>query len=250
MKLPKEFKTTKEFNEKTNSIFLNAYRAKFGIHHKTASFVFRYFLRGAITGVAFMLVIGSTAVFADQQNVNPDHPLYPLKRSYESVNLALSKESEKPVVYLKYAERRFGEIREIKLQNKQHKNIPTLINDLREDLKKSFSTLENEPLEIKLTSENQSAMSRVSNVILATSSLEEDQPPTPANRKDNLRNNSKRESSAKAEKNIAKNKSICKSWRELIGSEFPEVRQLIENQPNFMQRFERGCSPIIQKVED
>ncbi|MDI6734417.1 MAG: DUF5667 domain-containing protein [Patescibacteria group bacterium] len=251
MKLPKELKTSKDFNEKARNAFLNAYQAKFSVYQRASNYAFRYFFRGIISGVAFMLVISGTAVFADQQNVTPDNLLYSLKRSYESVNLVLSSEIEKPNVHLKYAERRLNEIKQIKKINNRHEKITSLVEDLKGEIKGSFITLENKVPEIDLTSldapvqgfgesingiQNKSSpiLKMTSSVILREAKSFKEDDVNDASGQKNKERVQKREKSKEQ-------KDICKSWQDFISSEMPEIKQIIEDRPNFIRRFEKGC---------
>lgn len=107
--------------------------------------VFRYSLASILL---ILMLGGGSIIFAEKQNVNPDHPLYEFKKLGESIQIKLAAEEEKPLLHKEFAERRLEEIKQLKveLQETQQKEVQdnengkealnrrqTIINNLEED---------------------------------------------------------------------------------------------------------------------
>jgi len=138
----KEYAPTQEFVEKTKAAYLAAFRKKFPAMHSVGRlYALRYYVRGFAAGIALMIVVSGAATYADQKNVGPESILYPLKRSKEIVDVTLVDPSEKPIVHLKLAQRRFEEIEKMKEKNPQNPRIENLSKDLDRALYNSFEAI-------------------------------------------------------------------------------------------------------------
>lgn len=93
--------------------------------------------------MAVMAIISGASVYADQTNVSPGSILYPLKRTQEFMRLLVTAETEKPALHLKLAERRLLEIQEVRDSDPESPKISRLTNDLREEVKNSLITINN-----------------------------------------------------------------------------------------------------------
>ena len=255
-KKPQDFqkllKPSHDFVRRTGFLFLSAFSQRFGRDLGPATpKVFRYFLRGLASGVALMLVITSSAAYADQKNVGPDNLLYPLKRAQEVVNLTLSNAEEKPVLHLKLAERRLEEIEEVKQKDPSSGKISGLSDDLRKELRNSAGALNgNEVQEEDMTmvgNGNESAKK------LKGNKDEPSQPETKTSIQSGSFATSAQGSIQTKQKSFSKSQvfteksgpSICASFRALITSQNFEVQQVIGDNPKLIEKFEKKCLPIV-----
>jgi hypothetical protein len=130
------------FVAKTRARFLQAFRE---VSPEELSMPVRRtpaFAGGFASGLALAVLVSSGAVYANEEDVAPSHALYPLKRAHEFFVLTLSSESEKPLRYLRLAERRLGEIETMKRIDPLHAIIPELRVELEEAVAHSLPTLE------------------------------------------------------------------------------------------------------------
>jgi hypothetical protein len=72
---------------------------------------------GLASFLAVFLSGSGLTVFAEKANVGASHPLYPLKRISETVQIKLAPSDNKVSLHNEFAERRLGEIKEIKTTN-------------------------------------------------------------------------------------------------------------------------------------
>ena len=234
----KLLKPSAEFVRKTGFLFLSAFSQKFGRDlGPAAPKAFRYFLRGLASGVALMLIISSSAAYADQKNVGPNNLLYPLKRAQEAVNLTLSAPEEKPVLHLKLAERRLEEIEEVKQKDPSSEKISGLSDDLRKELRNSVRALNGDEVQ-------EEDMAGAENKLGETSSVPQVRVITPS--QPVTETSTKQKSFSKRQVFIEKSgPSICESFGTLLSSQNDEVQGIIKENPRFLEKFEKKCLPVV-----
>lgn len=95
-------------------VFLGEFDKKFpgwtAGEHQIRKRALRYAL---VFALIFLIINGSTIVFADQADVNADSPLYVFKRAGENIQLRLASPEQEPVLRYKFAKRRLTEINSI-----------------------------------------------------------------------------------------------------------------------------------------
>lgn len=141
MNIKKFYKPDKAFLERTRHAYLLHYRSRFP-HTVRVISGFGYFIRGAAVGASFVFVLSGVAAYADGQNVGPTSVLYPLKRTYESVDLLLANEARKPELHVQFAERRLSEIQEIKQEKPESPKIQNLTADFEKEIQRTLSVFE------------------------------------------------------------------------------------------------------------
>lgn len=274
MKLHRE-KPSPEFVERARRMFLAAYEARFSASRPAVS-GFKYFLRGAAAGIAFMLTISGAAVYADEKNVGPESLLYPLKRSREAVSLALTGEAERPTLHLKFAERRLAELETVKMKNPESPQAARLAADLKDEFQNSFSAFQDEHAEGKdekvtrrkpekvdnrLESENRKHGGReggagMGSMRMITASSAgaigaEATSAKPQFPEENNREQRKTEAKGPLEDASKKNLApVCESLRALIGLGSREIQLVLNGEPELFTRFERNCEPVQERVQE
>lgn len=153
MNIKKFYKPDKAFLERTRHAYLLHYRSRFP-HAVRVISGFGYFIRGAAVGASFIFVLSSVAAYADGQNVGPTSLLYPLKRTYESVDLLLANEAKKPELHVQFAERRLSEIEEIREERPESPKIKNLTADFAKEIQHTLSAFEL-PVSIKAEKEQE-----------------------------------------------------------------------------------------------
>lgn len=139
-KFSKYFEPDKNFVQKTKRVFLSTFLTKYAkprIELKPV-YAFRYFFRGAVVGVAIMVVIGTTSTYAYQKDVSPENILYPLKLSQENIRAYLTPETKKSEFHLVLAEKRLKEIQGLAAKNIDGQKTERLTENLRKEVKKSL----------------------------------------------------------------------------------------------------------------
>lgn len=262
------FKMDKETDTKIKSVYLQAFREKYGNALKpnlAFAFRFRYFVRGAGAGIAFMLIFFAFSTYADQQNVGAGSILYPLKRSQESVRMSLTGTASQPALHLEFAKRRLAEIKDVKSQDPQNPQIKTLNDDLKKEITESIATIQEDVMEAINSISNIQGGSAASapnpvavptsNIpanqitprypVISTASINQVSPPTlPQN---NIPGGQIDFVKSDHEKEVDKKRAdICESWTEIIESEEGGVREAINNEPSLVIRFNRKCGESIQ----
>ncbi|MBI5732753.1 hypothetical protein HY967_02210 [Candidatus Jorgensenbacteria bacterium] len=265
MKLPIRFKPTKHFIDHVRTIYLSAFKEKFGVVSVLTPHPFKYFFRGLVVGVAFMIIVSGSAVYADQQNIGVENVLYPLKRSYETLNLQLTSSNELSLLHFKYAERRLEEIEETKQINPQSHRLVKLAEDFENNLVLSLEAIPNgnkeeeyEESEIDKHDEDKTIFDiemvepviRSSPDIIVASSgssiLSMPQTPPSVLKKPNM----KVDKSGSGKSDIRNKKSkVCNSFQELIDNHTKEVNTILARNLKALRRFETKCNPIINAVE-
>ncbi len=261
MKLLRHLKPTKEFTEDTKIVFLHAFKEKFPRAAHSPVGVFLYFVRGMATGLALMIILGGASVYADQKNVGPENILYPLKRSQELLSLVLTNKEERPELHLKFAERRLHEVSEIRKNNPENPKIQNLVKDLRDEVKNSFAAIGNGSDEA--TNETESDVkpkiktkdsSKKSEGI--EFSLEAPAPAaTPSASSGKFRDENEGENEGNKKRDLGKKTlrqnqkiiPICHSFKGIIEDGGEDIRELIEEHPEFLEKFKRKCLPLVEE---
>ena len=140
MRFKKLLKPHPDFAARMKAGNLETFKEKFPEARVATRGAFIYIFRGAMGGVALMVILIGTSVYADQQNVGPSNPLYVFKRSQEAVNLFFVSDGEKPSLHLKLAERRLEELDEVTRENPKSSKVSDLTKDFREEIKNSITT--------------------------------------------------------------------------------------------------------------
>ncbi|MFA5098911.1 MAG: DUF5667 domain-containing protein [Candidatus Paceibacterota bacterium] len=136
----KILKANKDFLEKTKSVYMVSFRNKFPGAQKSR-YSYRPFALGFAGVISLMLVVSSSAVYADQTNAGIDSLLYPMKRAYESVSLTVASTDEKPLLQLEFAGRRLKEIESIAQNNPDPSKETKLLEDLNNSISDSMAAL-------------------------------------------------------------------------------------------------------------
>lgn len=141
-KLPRDFgaflSPPKEFLPRLRRIFLTEFNLRFGREHYSVRGIKLFITKIVASFILFFGLAGGLVAYADSANVNPNHPLYPLKRYGESVRLAFAKAVDKPVLLAGFAHRRLKEIKNIEeFDNTERALIQVKL--LRREMRESFS---------------------------------------------------------------------------------------------------------------
>lgn len=166
MNFKKFYRSNRKFKEKTKSLFLLALHEKIGFAERPV-FAFKYFIRGAGAGAAFMVLISASAIYADQNNVGPDNLLYSLKRYNENIKTIFVSESEKPSFHLELAERRLEEIKIVEKNNPESSKVSKLARDLELEAEESLESLEVESSDVIVSKMPASKVFRISDKTFA-----------------------------------------------------------------------------------
>lgn len=280
MDFKKLYKPNKEFKERSKTVFLSAFGAKFPkTAPKAASFT--YFLRAAAFGAAFVLVLTAGATYADQENVGASNILYPLKRTTEAVKVALTSESKKPEVHLELAKRRLEEIKAIREKNPENPKILTLSKELEEEIKDSILKIEF-PKDLKAATPVASFMAPSAKIVspkteeaknansfsvpseqvgastdqltIEDSKSEKEVKESERAPKGNKDLEDDKNGEGKSNGSILRSKSFqlnerqvnaCEFWREIVEEEDFVVANLINKSPEILQRFRESCEPFF-----
>ncbi len=259
---------SKESDTKIKSVYLQAFRDKYGNALKpnlAFAFRFRYFVRGAGAGIAFMLIFFAFSTYADQQNVGAGSILYPLKRSQESVRMSLTGAASQPALHLEFAKRRLAEIKDVKSQDPQNPQIKTLNEDLKKEITKSIATIQEDAVEAANSISNIQSGSSVftpNSVVAPTPNIPTNQitpqypvvstasinqvPPSPPFRNKIPGNQTKSVESDSQKEFDKKRADICESWTEIIESEESAGREAINNEPSFAAHLNSKCGGSFQ----
>ncbi len=255
MDIKKLSKPNPEFKEKTKILFLSAVREEFGETKNSPSLAFRYFIRGAASGVALMLILGTAATYADQKNVGPENILYPLKRTQEAVKVAFTKEEEKSEFHLELAERRLNEIKEIRNKQPQSPRVVELTQDLKKEVENSFGATKNGGIEA-LPLIKEAPIARVATTVTPT--LPVTGLSAPARTKtsqgeffmeaveDEIRKTIHTTSLIKQNRPDPKKVVICESWRSLLENDDLAMKYVLNESPKILERFNRKCQAVIE----
>ncbi|MBI4094822.1 MAG: hypothetical protein HY435_01355 [Candidatus Liptonbacteria bacterium] len=235
MNLKKIYAPRKEFVEHSKNVFLSAFDQKFRGERRPHS-AFRYFLQGLASGVAIMIIVSGGAVYADERNVGPESILYPLKRSKEAVDLALTSDLGKPSLHLKFAERRLEEIKTFESDAPENPKILTLKSDFEGELRESLAALNGEPART---------------VAFATSSVSADPEAVSTSSPRTIRLKSgKREDEREEKRGNDKRKAVCESFQGILRSEIEGIESILKENPSFILKFEKKCLPVIRENDD
>lgn len=277
----KHFEPEKEFLEKTKAVFLSAVRERYPVRRPARGFALRYVVRGLALGVVVVFIVSGGAVFADEVNVGPTHILYSLKRSQEKIKLVLADETERPILHLEYAERRLEEVERMKSVNPGSERIGKLVQDLREEMVQSFVAIGNgEPAEeemevtieqrksgesikkqsVEEEDEDEEIIERAPAMIRKEEAAPGGTPGAqPMLREEDKEKNVEKEKSEEkkgklfqkavpAAKQNGKNLvPICRSFNGILKSRLQEVQKIVDDYPEFLEKFERQCVPLVQE---
>lgn len=126
--LKKHFEPRKEFSKQAKILFIKELQEKYGVNR---SFRYKRAYSYVLTAFLGLFILGAgAAVFAEKENVNPNHPLYTLKRLAENIQVKVTSEEKKPMLYNKFAKRRLQEVKTVK----EEKIIQKLNNDFHEEV--------------------------------------------------------------------------------------------------------------------
>ena len=134
----KELKPSREFTERTRRAFLAAFHSAFPPHMAHRAPSMRYVMRVAVAAFAVVLILGGGVFYADAANVGFASVWYPLKRSGEAISLALTSETEKSALHLKFAERRLEELNTLRAITPEDKRIMALASDFKQEVSRSL----------------------------------------------------------------------------------------------------------------
>ncbi len=246
------YKSNPEFKNRTKHLFLSAAHQKFGRIKSATPSAFKYFIRGAASGVALMLLLAGAATYADQKNVGAENILYPLKRSQEAIKVAFTKHEEKPALHLKLAKRRLEEIKEVKSKDPQSPKVASLVADLKNEVKNSFETIQGDggenPSPLKTISQTAtlaattSFTESASQQIFASQKIEDSNP-------DNQSSSPRRSENEKEtgdESSDRKNLTVCESWSDIIGDKDNSVEEVVSENPDLISHFNNKCQTILE----
>lgn len=123
----KHFEPGKDFSKKSKALFTAKLQEKYG----TKNFIYKRAYSYVLTAFLGLFILGGgAAAFAEKENVNPDHPLYTLKRLAENIQVKVAAKEKKPVLHNKFAQRRLEEVKTVK----EEKTIQKLNNDFHEEV--------------------------------------------------------------------------------------------------------------------
>ncbi len=252
MNIKKMYQPRKEFKEQTKTLFLAAVREKLGSHASEPTFAFRYFIRGAASGIAFMLVLAAAATYADQKNVGPGNLLYPLKRSQESIKVVFTKEEKKPALHLELANRRLKEIEEVRSQNPQSSKVAELTQDFKQEVEHSLMTIQGNGPNIP-----PNIQPEVPVMIVATASapvgMSTELPPQKENKEEDDKANKESKYNSHSfreskEKSSDDRLVVCESWRGIIESDDSAVEEVLAESPKVLERFNDKCRHLFEAL--
>lgn len=248
MKLLEYLKPNPEFIEKTKEIFLSEFRAQFPERNRSSYFAFKYFIRGMALGVGLMVFISGASVYADQKNVGVDNFLYPLKRSYEAINLAFTNKSEEPALQLKLAERRLHEIEEAEKTNPQDPKINELLVDFKRSVSSSLAALNGNDAEAQVVlgeSETSDVPQGIAD-FAKQNIISQEAPSRAAPSPPSL--TSSKEFGVKS-RGTRGGAVFCYSLKDILDRKYKEVNEVVVSHPRFLEKFERKCGPIFEGGE-
>ena len=236
------------FVEKAKEVFLAAYREKFPLPHAGLLWA-RYFVRGFASGVALMLVFGGASVYADERNVSTRSAFYPLKRFSEAIQVVLSSEEEKPALHLKLAERRLGELLEIKKENPESPKISKLRGELKEEVAHSLAAV---PEEVRGgEGENEKApeakVPKTQKTGIQTTPLLEGEQEAEEFHETVIVQEAQEAARRPQHKRAV---AICRSFQAFIQGRPPEEGDIAEHELRLLEKFEKKCAPFTLMKND
>lgn len=264
MKLKKLYAPNKKFKSEAKKAFLRAFKVEYGVKKIQLSLVLGYLFKGVTSAVVAIVLLTGAAVYADQKNVGPESIFYPLKRAQESLRLIFVNASEKPQLHLEFAERRLGEIKQIKEENPRSSRVQGLVEDFRNEVRHSVVTIEYShpsPEEVVFdafpTQAQPESMELSFPTTQATPATTSDTsesihqtgpgvatPQEPEGKLNVLLEKNMIMTHPGANENKAKliKNKICESWDIIINQQDVEVRGLIlGDNPNLFQKFRNKC---------
>ncbi len=233
MKTLPQIKIDKDVAEKTKLAYLENYRRKFPFI-KESRRSFHYFAFGFASGIALILIISGSAVYANQTNVGADSLLYPMKRIYESIDLGLSGKTEKSLLQVEFADRRLKEIEDITKKSPENPKVTNLLKDLENSVKDSMTSLSTSTPDVSTLSSTTQTNQQINvpappaETPTTTAATEPEQPET-----DNKNNKT----------------AICKSLSDLFGHDSPYLGTVVRGNPDFLKKFGNNCEPLIGEEE-
>ncbi len=232
--------------------YLSAYQERYPQAHPQAVPVFRYFSRGLVVGVAVAVLVGGASTYAEQKNVDPTSPLYPLKRSSEAIQLVLTTTAERPALHAKLAERRLGEAEAIRAADPSSLRTAALAVEFRDEMLQSLETMN----QIELTSAAMTGNGMVGDepqafpILVPTTSRESLQTDADRNttaipaqiRREKERGEAK---AARHRLSVQKMEKVCRSLTRLLVSDVPEARDLLGQDGAILKQFNKNCEPLL-----
>ncbi len=235
-----KIKANKDFLERTKLIYMENFRNKFP-ETQISRRSFRPFALGFAGGVSLMLIISSTAVYADQKDVGADSILYPMKRAYESISLTVASNAEKPLLQLEFAGRRLNEIENIAKESpKKSKEKETeLFKDLENSISDSMLAFNGEKENARQTVEL-SASSTPS----AFSAVQEEnqinsEPAVEIKKSGEEKPNGN--SDKKFDKKNEEEADVCESFNKFFENDSPYLEKVLNENPKYLEKFESKC---------
>lgn len=234
-----KIKANKDFLEKTKLIYMENFRNKFP-EAQISRRSFRPFALGFAGGVSLMLIISSTAVYADQKDVGANNILYPMKRAYESISLTVASNAEKPLLQLEFAGRRLNEIENIAKEDPKNSKETELFKDLQNSISDSMLALNGEKEDARQTvtlsaSSTPSAFSAIQETIQANSE------PTAEIKKleeEKLDGNSDKRFGEKNKEKTA----VCESFNKFFKNNSPYLEKVLNENPKYLEKFKSKCN--------
>lgn len=227
-----EIKPDKKFLEKTKFIYLQSFKQNFPAAPESRS-AFRHFSIGLASGIALMLIISGSAVYADQTNVGADNPLYPMKRAYESVNLKLSAETQKPLLQMEFANRRLHELEDLAQKNSNGEKAIKLLEDMKISVEDSVNSFET-----AVPASSTPAVTQIINapVVFPTETITittttESKP--------------EKETEREIKKDVERKIAVCESFNEFFDHDSAYLGRLLRENPDILDKFKGNCQPEI-----
>jgi hypothetical protein len=136
-----------EFVARTETLFLNATRERFGTIPTLVTAQSFWTLPKYATAFATVFIgIGGLSFYAHRSDVAFSNTLYPLKRGYESVRVASVSEEKRPTYHAYFANRRMHELASIATENASTKEVATLASDAQYEIQQVLSSLPPRPV--------------------------------------------------------------------------------------------------------
>ena len=127
--LKKYTKPSKEFSNESRSLFISELKKRGVIAPATAHFwsVPAPFKRALSYSFASLILLssltGGAVVYAEKQDVAFNHPLYPMKRLGENIQVKLAPADKKPTIQDEIARKRLTEIKQLVVEKEEKINL-------------------------------------------------------------------------------------------------------------------------------
>jgi len=208
----------KEFSANLRSVFLAGFErssaAPLGSHWSLVG-------RILVASVVLFAATSGVAVYADSQNVSPQHPLYLMKRYSEFMQSFAASPEDQPALHLKFAARRLSEIES--LEGEGEKEEPSIATAVK----------------VTVTATPTAATGAISTakpVNARVGKLYNDL-------NDEIRTSI---NNVGAEKQSSKRANICKSLDKFMNYGAPPVKKVVKEHPKMKNQFESQCAGYLE----